>query len=74
MQRQDEKALNVSANEKTINGNLLTDEEHPFTDKSPDISGELLHVRDVNSKDIFKNNVLTSQFLKDYSSKRIREQ
>ncbi|MBR0410921.1 MAG: Rpn family recombination-promoting nuclease/putative transposase [Eubacterium sp.] len=35
--------------------------------KTTESPGELSHIRDVNSKDIFKNNVLTSQFLKDYS-------
>ena len=29
--------------------------------------GEVIHIRDVNSKDIFRNNVLTCQFLKDYT-------
>ena len=32
-----------------------------------DLAGETMHIRDVNSRDIFKNNLLTSQFLRDYS-------
>ena len=31
------------------------------------LENESLHTRDVNSHEIFKNNVLTSQFLKDYT-------
>ena len=36
-------------------------------DTTNSLCGELLHIRDVNSHDIFKNNILTSQFLRDYT-------
>ncbi|MBR0411260.1 MAG: Rpn family recombination-promoting nuclease/putative transposase [Eubacterium sp.] len=34
---------------------------------SNDIVGKVMHIRDVNSREIFSNNLLASQFLKDYS-------
>lgn len=45
--------------------------DFPESKKPPtqneNLSGSLIHIRDVNSRDIFKNNLLTSQFLRDYS-------
>ena len=67
MQRHADNKLNVSANDETFYGNELPEKEHTNNNKTTDSPGELSHIRDVNSRDIFKNNVLTSQFLKDYS-------
>lgn len=85
MQRHSDNKISVSANDKTTDRNIPSDEKGRTSQEEiisgvtgsgskknteqekQNISGDLVHIRDVNSRDIFKNNVLASQFLRDYS-------
>ena len=67
MRKSSERDMSISTDDKLFHSNTPSDKENNTKQEKANTAGEVSQIRDVNSRDIFKNNTLTSQFLRDYS-------